>query len=125
MTFVVAVEADRALEEARAAGAALVWKDLAVGQAGAVVDGGVDVLVADTGARSGACVSVLAAVRAPAAAITQPAQFLDVEVHELTGPRALVAADHASGRAIHPCQAGRCRDGASTQCTVDGATPSS
>jgi hypothetical protein len=44
---VVAVEADRTLEEAGAARDALVGQDLAVGQARVIVDSGMDVLEAD------------------------------------------------------------------------------
>ena len=45
-----------------------------------------------------------AAVRAPAAAIRDPAQLLGVDVHQLARPVTFVAADHPPGRTIHPCQ---------------------
>jgi hypothetical protein len=72
---VVAVEADRTLEEARAAGDALVGQDLAVGQARVIIDRGMDVLEADTRAAA-ARLRCLAAVCAPATTIAQPSEFL-------------------------------------------------
>ena len=77
---------------------ALVGEDLAVGEAGVIVDHGADVGEAD------AAVTVMAvataAVDAPAAAWGDAAQLLDVHVEQVSGPGVLVAAaDHPPGRA--------------------------
>ena len=83
---------------------ALVGEDLAVGEAGVVVDHGVDVSVAN------AAVAVMAvataAVDAPAAAWGDAAQLLDVHVEQVSGPGVLVAAaDHPPGRPVQPAEA--------------------
>jgi hypothetical protein len=73
----------------------LVGEDLAAGEAGVVVDGGVDVAVAGAGA--------LLAARLPAqglvsAAVGDVAELFDVDVHQLAGPVAFVTAyDAAAG----------------------------
>ncbi|NYI03534.1 hypothetical protein FHU37_000477 [Allostreptomyces psammosilenae] len=81
-------------------GGGLVGQDLAVGEAGVVVDGAVEVAVADAVAFGG-----LAAVDAPAASVGDVAEFLDVDVDEFAGAGAFVAADDPSGGAVHPGQA--------------------
>ena len=67
-------------------GAAFVAEDLAVGPAAVVVDGGVHVVVADASLGR-----VGASVDAPAAAGGYAAEFLDVDVDEVTWPFAFVA----------------------------------
>jgi hypothetical protein len=57
------------------------WVDFAVGQAGAVIDSGVDVVEPDGSPAVGAGGT---AVGPPAAAIRDPAEFLDVDVDEFT-----------------------------------------
>jgi len=49
----------------------------------------------------------VAAVDAPPAALTQPAEFLDIDMDEFAGAVAFVAADHLPGGAIHPGQPGQ------------------
>src|SRR5689334_14807179 len=88
---------------------ALVGQDFAVGQAGVIVDGGMQVAVADDGvavaAASGrgdgglaVAPAGLLAVDAPAAAVGDVAEFLDVHVHQLARGGALITA--------HPLAAG-------------------
>ncbi len=101
-------------EETRAGWALLVIVDLDMGQPGIVVDGGVDVVVADrfplvlggTGGR--------ASVQAPAPAIRDLADLLHIEVNELTGALAFVAdrgrfrgPDHRSGQRVTLTQVGQ------------------
>jgi hypothetical protein len=59
----------------------------------------------------------LAAVHAPAATVAQAAEFLDVDVHELAGTLALVAADDPPRRAIHPAES---RDAVAGEHSVHG-----
>ena len=74
-------------QESGAGRAFLVGKDLRVGQPGVVVDGGVDVVVADATAFD----VLAAAVSAPAAAVGDPADLLDVDVDQFAGMGAFVA----------------------------------
>src|SRR5690242_16255392 len=82
---------------------ALIAEDLAVGQAGVVIDGGVQVAVADdgpampvTGAGGGFLVLVAAGPPggAPAAAIRDVPQLLDVDMDQLARRGALIPADY-------------------------------
>jgi hypothetical protein len=76
-----------------------------------VVDGDVDVLVADrTPGLSGSVgddrVAVLAAAaHAPAGAADDPADLLDVDVDQLAGPRALVADSWLEAEPAQPADA--------------------
>ena len=83
---------------------ALVGQHLAVGEAGVVVDGGMDEGVADPAV---AVVRVAAAaVCSPATAWGDAAQLLDVDVDEVAGRGVLVAAaDHLPGGAVEPGKA--------------------
>jgi hypothetical protein len=66
-----------------------------------VVDGRVDVVLADPPtpwSRGGA------AVDAVAATIGDAAQLLDIQVDQLAGSLSLIAADHPTGRPVHPGQ---------------------
>ena len=79
----------------------LVGQDLGVGQPGVVVQGGVQVAVAEhraavlAGAGGGGPVALPCARPggAPAAAVRDVAELLDIDVDQLAGPVALVAAD--------------------------------
>ena len=82
---------------------ALVGQDLAVGQAGVVVDGVVQVAVAGPGAGPAAG---LASQGLVAAAVGDVSQLLDVDVHQVAGGGVLVAADRAAGGAVQVGQAG-------------------
>jgi hypothetical protein len=92
-----AVEADRPPQEADRGGRLLVGQDLDVGQAGGVVDADVDPLPAG----HAPAVTTTTLELAPAVAgdpmprplDADPAQFLDVDVDQLAGSGALVAAD--------------------------------
>src|SRR5947199_3486348 len=79
-------------------GALLVGQDLGVSEAAEVVDGGVEVGVADTAAASAHAVAGLTADHSMPAAIGNTAQLLHVHVDQLAGAGALVAAD-GGGRA--------------------------
>lgn len=68
----------------------LVVEDLGVDDAAAVVEGGVEVAVADAAVGAGA-VRGASAVHAPPAAVADRGQLLGVDMHQLTGPFALVA----------------------------------
>ena len=99
-------------EEAGAGVGLLVVVDLGVGQAGVVVDGGVDVVVADPGLLLRVGLAGLSAVGPPAAAVRDPSDLLHVEVEEFTGPGAFVAgmaaafgADGLSGQRVAGRQA--------------------
>src|SRR4051794_16028748 len=91
---VAGVEGCGAGEEAGAGGALLVVEDLGVGQPGVVIDGGVDVVIAQP---SGAARADTAAVGAPATAIGDAAELLHVDVHQGAGPVVFVAVGAASG----------------------------
>ena len=89
-------------QNAAAVSLLLVGEDLGVGQPGVVVDGGVQVAVAEDRGwpcrvrpvrrRLRSCLRGLAG-DAPAAAVGDVAELLDVDVDQLAGPVALVAAD--------------------------------
>src|ERR671930_2087643 len=95
---VAAVEGDRALQEAGRGRGLLVAEDLRVGEAAVVVDRDVDVLPALAAASVAVAVGIGAggaaasvAERALAGAAFDSTELLDVDVHELARPRALVA----------------------------------
>jgi hypothetical protein len=98
-------------QEGRAGGAFLVGEDFGVGQAGVVVDQGVDVVEPDPGPFLCPGLAVFAAVRLPSAAVVDPADLLHVHVHQLAGPAAFVAdrgglggADHLAGQWVAVAQ---------------------
>ena len=96
--------AARALPERDRGDRALVGQNLAVGDTGVVVDGGVDVGVTDAAVAPMAVAA--AAVRAPAASWGDAAQLLDVDVEQVSRPGVLVqASDDPSGRAVEPGEA--------------------
>src|SRR6266536_5349483 len=111
------VEGDRALQEADRSGRPFVGQHLRVGESAVVVDADVDVLVADVATAlalevdAGGVVpgTALAAEGSLAGAALDPTEPLDVDVHELAGARALVAARAARARAgpADPCPGGR------------------
>src|SRR5947209_1390813 len=87
------VVAGRAAEEGDSGGRSFVWEDFGVGEAGVIVDGDVDVLPAGGAAvaaravgASGPVAAGAAAADAFAGAARDPAELLDVDVHELAGP---------------------------------------
>jgi hypothetical protein len=82
--------------------AAFVVEDLDVGQAAVVVDGGVDVGVADAPALD----RLRAAVGPSPASWWDPTQLLDVDVDQVPGGGGLVAADDPAGLAVEPVQPG-------------------
>ena len=88
-------------EEGGAGGGLLVRLDLAVGQAGVVVDGGVDEVEAHAAAGGPAG---LPAQDLVATAVGDPAQLLDVHVDQFAGPVALVAADQLTGGPVQEGQ---------------------
>ena len=69
-----------------------------------VVDGRVDIAVADATRLVVVVVADRATERLPAPAVGDPAELLDVDVDELAGSLALVAPDHLTGRSIEPAQ---------------------
>ncbi|SEE03665.1 hypothetical protein SAMN05428945_6460 [Streptomyces sp. 2224.1] len=87
-------------EEGCAGGDLLVRVDLGVGQAGVVVDGGVQVVEAHA-ADGPACV---AAVDFVAAAVGDPAEFLDIDVDQFSWALAFVAADDLAGGPVGESQ---------------------
>src|SRR5690606_6802248 len=94
----------RPCQERRGGVAAFVVADLGVGQARAVVDSDVDVVVAELGARpatppllAAAGDAGSAAVDTPAAAVGDAALLFDVDVDQLAGPVALVAHHRPGG----------------------------
>jgi hypothetical protein len=102
-----------ALPERDRGGSFLVGEDLAVGQAGVVVDGAVDVAVAAGRRCAGAAVAPAGgpAEGSPAAAVGDTAELLDVHVHQVTGRGVLVAArllpaDGLAGGQIYAGQLG-------------------
>jgi hypothetical protein len=88
---VALVEGDGATKEAGRCCRLLVVEDLGVGEAAVVVDGDMDVLVADGVADAAGSVGVAAVVVLPAiadpppGAAVDPAEFLDIDVEELAG----------------------------------------
>ena len=88
-------------DETGAGGALLVGQDLAVGQAGVVIDHGVHVVVADLDLLVGLGRVGRAAVGAPPAAVGDLADLLDVDVHHFPGPVAFVAHRGGLGGADH------------------------
>ncbi len=92
-------------QEPGAGGGFLVGVDFGVGQSGVVVDGGVHVFVGDPGAGAGAAaLQAVAAVHAPAAAVAESADFLDVDVNEFAGPVAFITPDQLAGGPVEPGQ---------------------
>src|SRR5215207_4727579 len=89
------VEGGGAGEEAGAGGALLVGKDLGIGQPGVVVDGGVDVVVAQPAMAAWAGA---AAVGSPSAAVGDAAEFLHVDVQQRSGTVVLIAVGAAPCR---------------------------
>lgn len=87
--------------------------------------GAVHVVEADSGAAAGAAVfEAVAAVYPPAAAVAEAAEFLDVDVDQLAGALAFVAAHGLAGGSSS--QTRRCRPWrVSTACTVEAGTPTS
>ncbi|GAA5059227.1 hypothetical protein GCM10023336_34820 [Streptomyces similanensis] len=97
----------------------LVGEDLAAGEAGAVVDGGVEAAVAQVGAavdgarpgsvavRGAVAASLGPAVGPVPAAVGDVAQLLDVDVDEFAGPVAFVAAHDTARGAVQMGQAGQ------------------
>jgi len=74
----------------------LVRVDLGVGQSGVVIDGGVDVVVADRAAVDPpAAHGLRTAVDVPSAAVRDPAELLDIKVDRVAGPGVLVTAGAA------------------------------
>jgi len=87
----------------------LVRKNLGVGEATVVVNGRVDEAVAGTplGVRGSEVVVVPlgASEDLPAAAVRDAAQFFDVDVDQVAGALAFVAADDLTRGSVHPLQA--------------------
>ena len=69
----------------------LVKVDLGVDEPGSVIEGRVDVAVADTGVTAGRAGA--ATVDSPAAAVGDPTNLFDVDVDQLAGPVALIPND--------------------------------
>jgi hypothetical protein len=87
-----------------------------------VVQGGVQVAVADDGMRAGAGEVLVVRPALPAdgpvaAAVGDVAEFLDVDVHQLAGPVPLIAADRHGGG---PVQARQPRAAVTDQHLVHG-----
>jgi hypothetical protein len=117
----VAEPAGGAVQELRAGRAALVGQYLDVGQAGVVVDRDVAVVPAVAAAADG----LAAAVHAPAAAVGDPTELLDVHVQQIARTGVLVAliasaaaAQHLTGDAV---DVGQVRHAAPAQHRADGA----
>src|SRR5688500_14105956 len=94
-----------AAEEPRAGAGLLVGEDLGIGQAGVVINGGVDIVIADGAAAgavpiAGAMLGRVAAIEPVAATVAQPAQLLDIDMDQLARPSSLIAADHLAGGAV-------------------------
>jgi hypothetical protein len=89
-------EGDCATQEGDDCYRLLVGQDFGVGEAAVVVDGDVDVLVADCASHAagfvgvGGVVVLSPAADAPACAALDPAELVDVDVDELGRPAALV-----------------------------------
>lgn len=108
-----------ALQERGSGVLTFVRKDFGVGQPGVVVDRGVQVGVAEPGAapRVGAVTCGGGAVEfpasttlcAPAAAVGNVAELLDVDVDQVAGMGVFVAADRFSGSPVEMGQAGDAR----------------
>ena len=65
----------------------------------------------------------LPAEHAPATAVGDLAELLDVDVDQLAGPVPFVAADHLAGGSIQPGQTSQAVAG-QHRCTVEGCKPS-
>src|SRR5690606_20535539 len=112
-------------QEAGAGLGPFVVVDLAVGQAGVVIDHGVDVVIADTPGLVLGLVGRGAAVGAPTATIGDLAQLLHIHVDQLPGPGPLIAhggglggADLLTGHRVQLAQIGHA---GATQHPGDGA----
>lgn len=108
---------DGALPEPGSGVASFVVQDLGVDHSGAVVQGGVEVAVADAAVTTSAVLGA-PAVHAPPAAVTDAGELLDVHVGQLTRSFPLVAL--RSPRSSRPSPAPRRSDW-----TVDAAIPTS
>ena len=94
----------RSLPEPRRGDSLFVVEDLGVGDAGAVIDSGVDVSIANVAVPA---MSVVAASVDPlAASVGDPGQLLDVDVHQLTGTIALIATRRLSGGSVTTVETG-------------------
>jgi len=87
--------------EGGAGGAGLIGEDLGVDEAAVVVDGAVEVGVADAGSAPGPGGGRGPAQDPVAAAGRDLAQLLDVNVDQLAGPGTFVAADRRGGGSVH------------------------
>jgi len=89
-------------------GSSLVGQHLATSQSGVLVDGGVHVAVATSTLGVG---PLGAALHTPAAAVGDAAELLDVDVHQVAGTIAFVAAHRAAhplaGGQVHVVEAGQ------------------
>ena len=94
---------------------AFVGEQLGVGQPGVIIECGVQVVITDDGVaidpgcRGGPRVAPAlgSSLDSPPAAIRNLAEFLHVQVHQITGPGVLVTADHPTRRAVQPAQTGQ------------------
>jgi hypothetical protein len=73
-----------------------VIEDLGVGHAGAVIDGGVQVAVADAAVSAGP-VGGATSVHSPSASVADRGELLDVDVDEFSRPFALIAPNRLGG----------------------------
>jgi hypothetical protein len=90
LNAVVGKPRQRAAQEGGSAGSALVWQDLCVGQPRVVIDHHVDEI--PTGDPEAARLFARAAIAVHAmAGLENPAELLDINVHELAGAAPLVA----------------------------------
>jgi hypothetical protein len=87
---VLGEESCRAFEHTCSGGAFLVGLYLGVGEAGVVVDDGVDVVESDATVACAVVAVALGGVGAPAATVGDAAQFLHVNVHQLARPIAFI-----------------------------------
>src|ERR1700676_1598216 len=79
--------------------------DLDVGEPGVVVDGGMDVVVAQASAHHPIPAHLGgASPKAMTTALRNATELLHVDVNQFPGCGALVATDHLAGRPIHPVQ---------------------
>ena len=88
------VERDRALQDSRCGRAFLIVVDLRVGDAGVIVDHGVDVVVAEA---SLAGRTFAATVKPPSSSVRDTTELLHVDVEQRAGMVVLVAADRFAG----------------------------
>jgi hypothetical protein len=94
-----------AAQESSTGGRGLVGVDFGVGQAAVVIDRGVHAIEPHPWGVASASVEVaVPAMDSPAAALAQPAEFLDIDMHQLARTSAFVAADHLPGRPVQPRQ---------------------